>query len=42
MPPVTFLRELLCLHGDRLRRESCPQPAHFDALDIHPYTLRPN
>jgi hypothetical protein len=41
MRPVTFLRELLCLHGRALRRERCPHPAHLDAIDIHPYSLKP-
>ncbi|MEA2196604.1 MAG: hypothetical protein QOJ25_655 [Solirubrobacteraceae bacterium] len=41
MAPVVFLRELLCLSGPRLRPESCPNPAHFDALDHHPYSLTP-
>jgi hypothetical protein len=41
MHPVEFLREVLCLQGPSLRRESCPYPAHFDALDVHPYALTP-
>jgi hypothetical protein len=41
MPPVLFVRELLCLHGAALRRARCPDPAHFDALDHHPYALTP-
>ncbi len=41
MPPVVFLRELLCLRGARLKPEKCPQPAHFDGLDHHPYGLSP-
>lgn len=41
MPPVVFLRELLCLSGPRLRPEYCPDPAHFDAIDHHPYSLTP-
>jgi polysaccharide biosynthesis protein PslG len=40
-PPVVFLREMLCLSGPRLRRERCPNPAHFDAIDEHPYALTP-
>jgi hypothetical protein len=40
-PPVVFLREMLCLSGDHLRRERCPNPAHFDAIDEHPYALTP-
>jgi hypothetical protein len=41
MRPVTFLRELACLRGAALRRESCPARARFDAIDIHPYSLTP-
>jgi hypothetical protein len=39
MPPATFVRELLCLHGRRLRAARCPNPAHFDALAHHPYEV---
>jgi hypothetical protein len=41
MRPVQFLRELLCLRGAGLHRERCPNPAHFDAIDVHPYALTP-
>ncbi|MGO9957201.1 MAG: hypothetical protein ACLP50_14750 [Solirubrobacteraceae bacterium] len=41
MMPVLFLREMLCLHGTALTPESCPDPAHFDALDHHPYASAP-
>jgi hypothetical protein len=41
MRPVAFMRELLCLSGKRLRRERCPHPAHFDAIDDHPYSALP-
>jgi hypothetical protein len=41
MTPVTFLSELLCLHGLQLRRESCPDPAQFDGFDHHPYGATP-
>jgi hypothetical protein len=41
MAPVVFLRELLCLRGPGLRPEYCPDPAHFDAFDHHPYSLTP-
>jgi hypothetical protein len=41
MAPVVFLRELLCLSGPALRPEYCPNPAHFDVLDHHPYSLTP-
>ena len=39
MPPVEFVREMLCLRGDRLVPERCPDPAHFDILDHHPYAV---
>jgi hypothetical protein len=38
-PPAFFVRELLCLHGQALRPEPCPNPAHFDALAHHPYEV---
>ncbi len=41
IPPVLFLRELLCLHGNGLRPERCPHPAHADVFDHHPYALTP-
>ncbi|MDQ6805345.1 MAG: hypothetical protein M3065_10345 [Actinomycetota bacterium] len=41
MAPVVFLRSLLCLNGSRLKPAYCPDPAHFDALDHHPYSLTP-
>src|SRR5436305_2598358 len=41
MTPVTFLSELLCLHGSQLRSEACPNPAHFDGFDHHPYGATP-
>jgi hypothetical protein len=41
MAPVVFVREMLCLSGPQLRPEFCPDPAHFDALDHHPYSLTP-
>ncbi len=41
MAPVIFLREMLCLHGSGLRPERCLTPAHFDAIDHHPYALSP-
>jgi hypothetical protein len=41
MHPVTFLRELLCLHGEALRRGRCPVRAHLDGVDVHPYALTP-
>jgi hypothetical protein len=39
VPPVVFVRELLCLHGNQLKPERCSNPAHFDILDHHPYTI---
>jgi hypothetical protein len=39
MAPAFFVRELLCLHGQALRPERCPNPAHFDALAHHPYEV---
>ena len=41
MTPVTFWRELLCLHGAALRPVRCPRPAHLDGLDHHPYGVSP-
>ena len=39
MPPAQFVRELLCLSGPRLIPEHCPNPARFDILDHHPYSV---
>lgn len=39
--PVKFTRSLLCLSGGSLRRLSCPDPAHLDVIDHHPYGLSP-
>jgi len=39
MPPAMFARELLCLHGEGLRPESCRNPAHFDAMAMDPYEV---
>jgi hypothetical protein len=41
MRPVQFLRGLVCLQGGALRPERCPDPPHFDAIDIHPYAVTP-
>lgn len=41
MPPAQFVRELSCLHGERLARERCPNPAHFDVLAMDPYEVGP-
>lgn len=40
MPPAIFVRDLLCLKGFRLRLRECPDPAYFDALAHHPYSVR--
>ena len=37
-PPVTFLRSVLCLDA-HLRRQSCPDPAHFSILASDPYDI---
>jgi hypothetical protein len=37
MTPVRFMRELLCLRGDSLKRTHCADPARFDAIDHHIY-----
>ena len=39
VPPATFDREMLCLQGKHLKRERCPDPAHFDILSHHPYEI---
>lgn len=45
MPPLRFLRVLLCLNSSAgagaagLIREPCPDPAHFDALAFHPLSV---
>jgi hypothetical protein len=39
MRPAQFARELLCLRGQQLARESCPHPAHFDVMAIDPYQV---
>jgi hypothetical protein len=39
MAPAEFVRELLCLHGQGLAPERCPDPAHFDILGHHPYSI---
>lgn len=38
--PVVFLRELLCLRGEQLKPERCANPARFDILDFHGYSVR--
>lgn len=40
MPPVRFYRDLFCLRGPKaLHPTSCPDPAHFDAMDHHIYSV---
>lgn len=41
IPPVVFWRDVLCLTsaGARVRAASCPDPAHFDVLAHHPYSV---
>jgi hypothetical protein len=41
MTPVLFLEQMLCLDSSLQPSGSCPNPAHFDALDDHPYGLTP-
>jgi hypothetical protein len=38
MHPALFAQQLLCL-SSALRRASCPNPAHFDALAMDPYEV---
>jgi hypothetical protein len=38
-PPVEFLRSMLCLRGEELRKVACPDPAHFDILSDHPIAV---
>ena len=41
IPPVVFWRDVLCLTpaGGGVRAASCPDPAHFDVLAHHPYSV---
>ena len=41
IPPALFWRKLLCLReaGSALRGAPCPDPAHFDVLAHHPYSI---
>jgi hypothetical protein len=41
MAPVTFFETMLCLGSNLQPAGSCPSPAHFDALDHHPYGATP-
>jgi hypothetical protein len=40
MPPVTFVRSLLCFKGTALTKQRCADPAHLDAYDHHSYGVR--
>jgi hypothetical protein len=37
IPPVRFVRDLLCLRGRHLNSTRCKHRAHFDVLDHHPF-----
>jgi hypothetical protein len=37
MQPALFWRDVLCLNGQALKPQSCPDPAHFDILAHDPY-----
>lgn len=39
MPPAMFARELMCLHGEALQLEACPDPPHFNVLAMDPYEI---
>ena len=39
MAPARFWREVFCLRDRALRLAPCPDPAHFDVLAHHPYTV---
>lgn len=39
--PVLFLRRLLCLKGQDLKRSRCHERAHFDILSDHPIAIGP-
>jgi hypothetical protein len=39
MPPAQFDRNLFCLSESGLRPLRCPDPAQFDILDHHPYSV---
>src|SRR5579884_1909786 len=39
MHPVEFERDLLCLKGQRLVPQRCPNPARFDVLAMDPYEV---
>lgn len=39
IPPARFWRDVLCVGGRPLRPRRCPDPAHFDVLAHHPYSV---
>lgn len=40
MPPAQFVRNLLCLDESGKRARRCSNPARFDILDHHPYSVQ--
>ena len=38
MPPMVFMRRLLCMSDGEPPQPTCDQPAHFDVWAHHPYT----
>ncbi|MGN6372917.1 MAG: hypothetical protein ACTHM1_07985 [Solirubrobacteraceae bacterium] len=40
MPPAQFVRNLLCLDESGTRARRCSDPARFDILDHHPYSVQ--
>lgn len=40
MPPAQFVRNLLCLDESGRRARRCSNPARFDILDHHPYSVQ--
>lgn len=39
MAPALFWRQVFCLRGRKLRRLRCPEPARFDVVAHHPYSV---
>jgi hypothetical protein len=39
IPPVDFMRGVLCLTRDLHRAAGCSNPAHLDAISHHPYAI---
>lgn len=40
MPPAQFVRSLFCLDESAHRAQPCTNPARFDILDHHPYSVQ--